>query len=771
MQLPARVGDLLVATAILIFCAHALAQEKPPASRQEKPAPRTDAGDKAVVVAPIPLLEIDPKTNAGTVSVLVRNPSTELINVTLQANSFVDSVSGRTLSAQSSLMKAADSSGASLLVLAVPARETAAAKLSVAGYREPGESTMTLEVNGHRRTVQARFLNVPFNVGVQSAGTDKPRIVLEKDEQGLVVLKNDDATTYPVDWQLFLPESADVLQGSIVLPATSTLPLIIKPPESWFRNGFQGLFKDDTRSAYLALRFAPALVPAPATVAALSLPARTVAVQLDLAYWASFWKAVLGNFIIVLVLVIGAGLSMVLNWWIPNYIRRAELQRRLDRIANDTRQISTATDSRLRVVLRMERYALQGRLYAVVVPGLSSSDALKEVETGTEALQRRVATVIKLDAANRGRDAARGRDWGAPYSLLEEIDKYLNDATTLMAKTVPEEGEFDQVKSAITKAEQALKQLAGANPTFAAKLLEKLKKHIADYDVAGPIGKLSRCKALSKRSPGLFSVLSRQYDDADKLDPTLYHELDMDIQKLNVLRDFLLAAEAIDNDPHDTKGQALVKDLERPLLEELRKNHWRALVAAWKTVSQIKQRVRTSEIEQAILGSQARIELEPSAVYANEPVRLRVALTNPAHDTSAARDELACTWTFVPEVSPEKGWEITHFFRKPDEMYAMVSFADATGQPIRVDPKDPKTTVELTPRPGIKLLSRPKGGSSDAAKVEWLRLSLALALAIMGLIVGAREQFMKLDVFFGLLAVLLLGFSADTIKNLFAKKG
>jgi hypothetical protein len=36
--------------------------------------------------------------------------------------------------------------------------------------------------------------------------------------------------------------------------------------------------------------------------------------------------------------------------------------------------------------------------------------------------------------------------------------------------------------------------------------------------------------------------------------------------------------------------------------------------------------------------------------------------------------------------------------------------------------------------------------------------------------VGAREQFMKLDVHFGLLTVLLLGFSADTIKNLFSKR-
>jgi hypothetical protein len=52
------------------------------------------------------------------------------------------------------------------------------------------------------------------------------------------------------------------------------------------------------------------------------------------------------------------------------------------------------------------------------------------------------------------------------------------------------------------------------------------------------------------------------------------------------------------------------------------------------------------------------------------------------------------------------------------------------------------------------------------------RTSRRFRAAIAGprLIVGAREQFMKLDVHFGLLTVLLLGFSADTIKNLFSKR-
>ncbi len=68
----------------------------------------------------------------------------------------------------------------------------------------------------------------------------------------------------------------------------------------------------------------------------------------------------------------------------------------------------------------------------------------------------------------------------------------------------------------------------------------------------------------------------------------------------------------------------------------------------------------------------------------------------------------------------------------------------------------------------LRLTEKSKYG--ERAKVEMIRLSIALAVAVLGLIVGAREHLLNLDIFAGLVGVFLVGFGADTIKNLVTKK-
>lgn len=113
----------------------------------------------------------------------------------------------------------------------------------------------------------------------------------------------------------------------------------------------------------------------------------------------------------------------------------------------------------------------------------------------------------------------------------------------------------------------------------------------------------------------------------------------------------------------------------------------------------------------------------------------------------------------------EVGWEIAHFFRSDEEAQYTVRIVDRTGQPLAKG-----NPIKIDPASESKLLKPASLRFSDKSKAEMLRLSIAMGIAIVGLIAGARDQFMKLDTFFGLLAVLVLGFSADTIKNVFSKK-
>ena len=47
---------------------------------------------------------------------------------------------------------------------------------------------------------------------------------------------------------------------------------------------------------------------------------------------------------------------------------------------------------------------------------------------------------------------------------------------------------------------------------------------------------------------------------------------------------------------------------------------------------------------------------------------------------------------------------------------------------------------------------------------------MALVIALFGLIAGAKEQLLKLDLVAALVAIFMLGFGADQIKNLLTQK-
>jgi hypothetical protein len=64
----------------------------------------------------------------------------------------------------------------------------------------------------------------------------------------------------------------------------------------------------------------------------------------------------------------------------------------------------------------------------------------------------------------------------------------------------------------------------------------------------------------------------------------------------------------------------------------------------------------------------------------------------------------------------------------------------------------------------------PRSGGADRNLAEGVRLGIALVIALIGLLAGAREQLTKLDLIPAAIAVFLLGFGADTIKNLISPK-
>jgi hypothetical protein len=390
--------------ALLMGCATASAVEAPakPGTTEANGMALCSMEAGAFATGAVAPVDIDPASNSGRTSIALHNLSTAPCRVILQPGRVVDAFTTQPLSVAASLQKQGESAGSPFVELPLPAQGSTAVQLVLTGYRWPGQSRADVDVNGRKVSVSASFLNVPFNVGLQSAGSETAKVALVRRRDGMVVLKNDDAYGYNVAWRLFTADDSTVLNGSKVLPPKSSAPIAISPPAGWFRHPFRGFFRNDERAGYLTLEFAPPgltsnAMQTPAaeggavrTASALHLPAKALPVQFDLAYWDS--AKALGPAIIGIVLVFGAVLSMVMNLWIPNYTTRSQLQQRLDRLSSEIRQFSMSSDSRLRVGLRMESLRLKEALGRTWVSSLGGADEMKQFSMEVDALERRGRT-------------------------------------------------------------------------------------------------------------------------------------------------------------------------------------------------------------------------------------------------------------------------------------------------------------------------------------------------------------------------------------------
>src|SRR5262249_14320482 len=95
------------------------------------------------------------------------------------------------------------------------------------------------------------------------------------------------------------------------------------------------------------------------------------------------------------------------------------------------------------------------------------------------------------------------------------------------------------------------------------------------------------------------------------------------------------------------------------------------------------------------------------------------------------------------------------------------TFRDMSG----AQPADPEAKTVLSVEREVdvrpRIVSRAIG---ERSSTELMKLCAALLIAVFGLVAGAQDQLVKLDILPGIVAVFLVGFGADTIKNLLTSK-
>jgi hypothetical protein len=193
----------------------------------------------------------------------------------------------------------------------------------------------------------------------------------------------------------------------------------------------------------------------------------------------------------------------------------------------------------------------------------------------------------------------------------------------------------------------------------------------------------------------------------------------------------------------------------------------------------VDQGIFPEDICEAIRDGRFSIQILQKQVTSERRVDVEISFSNYAYNNAAARYEITPRWTFTPrdprslrtrlwnrlkklpntaEPRNEEGWVVSCLARPYRLVEARVCFEDWYGE-LKVKGDVERTSATYTIESNATGLVWPR------FLMELSKLALGLAIPILGLLAGAREKLLTMDVSAALATVFVLGFGADTIKS------
>ena len=153
------------------------------------------------------------------------------------------------------------------------------------------------------------------------------------------------------------------------------------------------------------------------------------------------------------------------------------------------------------------------------------------------------------------------------------------------------------------------------------------------------------------------------------------------------------------------------------------------------------------------------IVVHPTFIDAYEVVTLAVEF----EDGKPPPAEVICHWD-CGDGFPEVGWKIFHYYAAARSDINVTATFFLQGQPVPAAGEAKQINKKITVRP------QPSAGPARHNRAEYAHLGMALGVALIGLLAAAQEQLAKLDLFSAIVAVFLLGFTANAVKDILAPK-
>jgi len=698
---------------------------------------------------------IDRSTGKGSTSILLRSNTAATLSLTGEVKtdaSIKPTIFFKTPKGNEELVSS----------LQVKPNEVASIIVGAMNATQVGEFDVGLR-NGDQGLGTLKLIHPPFNVTLDGLNPNSADLTLVTGTPTTLTLKNNDPISYPVAWQMSV-NGQDVCDGKLTLAANG-LGLIECTPSVPFdlTKRIQDLFKVESTEGH-ALRLYSQLAQGEFDR---SSPWKTIPVKASVSYYDPSTQQFWGYVTIVAVLVAGGLTSLFLSQGLPNRLKRLNLKDRLMNTARATSNLSSSIGSRLQVLLRLERSRLYDQLESRNTFSPDFVGIVTRCSASTDKLEARVMLVQQMDVVLDQLD--QKLTFGPPPSQIAEIEALIDDAKVLLMKAEPTDKDLEAAQTTISDAAKKVDALNQPDPAFGESLAKRALEVLNDIKLN--IAKSPTFVGITKSLPGPYDALQQIPTGTTTISPNSYATVDMAVEKGLLLKEYVLLFDGT----LDSDMLQRLKAREPKLLSLLQLQSWPAMRSARLLLREMKDDVYPERLEEKLLKKTATIVMEPLIAYDKAPLEFCICFHSDAIDDAAAKEEWTCEWSFGDKLS-ETGWTASHYFMlkqvsrfkgaNAQDFVVKATFRNSNGDLL----VEPATNETITIEKPVKVQPSRQGGFfGDRSRTELLKLMAALLIAVFALVSGAREQLLKLDILPGLIAVFLVGFGADTIKNLLTK--
>jgi hypothetical protein len=604
-----------------------------------------------------------------------------------------------------------------------------------------------------------KIIRLPFGVTLDGPNPNEADLSMVGGSLSTLTLKNNDQVPYPIHWRLWI-DGKEVCGDKLTLAAKGIGLLRCQPSVSFSPTRVQDLFKVTSTKGHSLL-----LYPEKEGWFDQSSPWKTIPVTASLSYFGKTSQEIWGYLVILAVLIAGGVTSLVLSQALPNRLKRLNIKERLRNIGVSTSNLSSNIGSRLQVGLRLERNRLFDELESRNTFSPDFAGIATRCNEDTDKLEARVALVQQMDVV-LGR-LEQKMTLAPPPSQISDIEGLIDDAKAILMKAQLTPKDLEAAQTAITEAGNKVDKLNQEDPTFGENLAKRALEVQQDLTTLANNPTFVR---VMKILPGANTALQSVTSNTTRIAPANYGAVDMAVEKMLLIKDYVLLIDGT----LDQEILARLQAREDRLFELLQLQSCAAMSSARLLLRQMKGDVYPERIKEKLLAGAATIVVEPLVAYDKAPLEFCVSFHSEEIDEAAAKEQWKCEWDFGDRLKGTD-WTASHYFllakqgrfKAPlaQDYTVRVTFRDSNGDPLLDSGNNPvflEKVVSVQPTRRERLFG-------DRARTELLKLMAALLIAVFALVSGTREQLLQLDILPGLIAVFLVGFGADTIKNLLTK--